>query len=76
MKVQRRIYCPGPERWVSLGRYVQAVRRAKTHLDSEFKQGITCWWPCTGRDILAQFHEGMMDRINQAIPYSARASQR
>ena len=69
---RRMIYCPGPERWITIGHYVRGVKLAKANLDSEFKQGITCWWPCTGREIVRQFAAGMHDRINQAIPYTAR----
>ncbi len=72
---RRMIYCPGPGRWVTLGQYVKAVKLAKANPDAEFKQGITCWWSCTGREIVRQFVDGMMNRINQAIPYSQRGTK-
>ncbi len=60
---------------VPLGVYVQGIKMAKAHPDTEFRTGLTCWWPCTGREILAQFREGMHDRINAGIPYRKRVSQ-
>ena len=68
----RCIYIPGVERWVSLGAYMRAVKTAKANPDEQFKQGITCWWPCTGREIVAQFLDGVHDRINQAVPVTKR----
>ena len=70
--MQRVIYVPGYSRWVTVGQYVQAVKMAKSHPDSEFKAGLTCWWPCTGREIMRQFRQGMYDRINEGVPYTKR----
>ena len=70
--MQRVIYCPGPNRWVSIRAYVKAVKTAKAHPDAQFKEGITCWWPCTGREVMQQFRRGLRDRINQAVPYYQR----
>lgn len=69
---KRVIYVPGADRWVSIGNYVKAVKQAKANPDAEFKHGLTCWWPCTGREIVKQFRRGVHDRINQGIPYSLR----
>lgn len=66
------ISLPAINRQVTLGQYVQAVKTAKANPDKEFKHGLTCWWPVTGREIVQQFMEGVQDRINQAIPYSKR----
>lgn len=71
----RTIYCPGVERHVPLGMYLKGVRLAKANLTTEFKHGITCWWPCTGREIVRQFVKGIDDRINQAIPYLERGKR-
>ncbi|KKN89652.1 hypothetical protein LCGC14_0234980 [marine sediment metagenome] len=68
----RTIYCPGIERAISLRAYVRGIKLAKANLDAEFKQGLTCWWPCTGREIIHQFWEGVQQRINDAIPYLQR----
>jgi len=68
----RTIYCPGIEKHVPLRIYTKGVKLAKANLDAEFKQGITCWWPCTGRQIMEQFYQGLQDRINQAVPYCQR----
>ncbi len=57
---------------VSIGRYVKGVKLAIANPDMKFKHGLTCWWTCTGRDIRKQFLDGIMDRINQAIPYTKR----
>lgn len=68
----RAIYLPGPERWVSLAAYVSAIRIAKANPTKTFKCGLTCWWPCTGAEIRAQFMRGLHERINQATPYIER----
>ena len=68
----RIIYIPATEQSVSLGQYVKAVQTAIDHPNAEFKHGLTCWWPCKGKDIQAQFMAGVHDRINQGIPYSKR----
>ncbi len=68
----RTIYLPAIDRRVSLGAYTAAVRRAKAYPSQTFACGLTCWWPCTGEEILRQFREGIDDRINQAVPYSRR----
>lgn len=71
----RTIYLPSIERRVTLAAYLRAVRVAKANPDAEFKHGLTCWWPCTGADIVRQFVAGMIDRINQAIPYTQRGTK-
>lgn len=62
----RCIYCPGKptDRWVPLGFYVQAIKMAKAHPDTEFKHGLGAWWPVTGRHIIREFRRGMHERIN------------
>jgi len=57
---------------VSIGQYIKAVKTAIANPDMEFKHGFTCWWSCTGKDIRTQFLDGLMDRINQSIPYIER----
>ncbi len=52
--------------------YIAGVKLAKQNLDKEFKHGLTCWCPCTGKDIVKQFLNGIQDRINQAISYKNR----
>jgi len=68
----RTIYVSGYERWVTLGQYLGAIRLAKANPLATFKAGLTCWYPCTGADIMQQFRQGMHDRISQAIPYNQR----
>ena len=65
---KRYITLPAIERRVSLGAYVQAVKAAKAHPEHEFKHGLSCWWPCKGKEIVQQFREGMNERINAGIP--------
>ena len=72
MKTQRYISLPAVNKRVSLTNYVKGIKLAKANPEVEFKHGLTCWWSCTGADIMQQFRNGMMDRINQAIPYSQR----
>jgi hypothetical protein len=69
---RRTIYLPTIDRHVSLGVYIAAIKSAKAHPDQTFKHGLTTWWPTTGREIVAQFRDGMQDRINQAIAYQHR----
>lgn len=68
----RTIYLPVLGRHVTLAAYLRAVRMAKANPDMTFKTGFTTWWPTTGAEVTEQFREGMMDRINQAVPYSQR----
>jgi hypothetical protein len=69
---QRTIYLPAIGRRVPLAVYIAGINNAKAHPDQTFKHGLTTWWPTSGREILAQFRDGVQDRINQAIPYHRR----
>ncbi len=71
----RTIHLPAIRRTVSLAEYNQAIRLAKAFPSTTFKTGLTTWWPTTGAEIMEQFRAGMMDRINQAIPYTQRGLQ-
>jgi hypothetical protein len=66
----RTIRLPAIGRTVSLRAYIRAVKLAKANPDTEFKTGLTTWWPTTGAEIVRQFRKGMTDRINQGIPYN------
>lgn len=68
----RTIYVPGLEKWVTIGQYVRAIGVAKKNLTVTFKHGLTCWWSCTGQEIVEQFRDGLHERINDAIPYRER----
>lgn len=68
----RVIHLPATGRQVTLGQYVRAIKTAKANPDCTFKHGLTCWYPCTGSDIVRQFRSGLHDRINQAIPATRR----
>ena len=59
-------------RQVTVGQYVAAIRLAKANPDMEFRHGLTCWWSCTGREIMKQFWRGVEQRINDAVPYVQR----
>jgi hypothetical protein len=69
---QRFIYLPAIERRVRLGAYLEGIRLAKANPEATFKHGLTCWWPCTGAEILEQFRRGLHQRINEGVPYSER----
>ena len=69
---QRYISLPAIGKKVPLGIYVAAIKTAKENPQARFKTGLTCWWSCTGAEIVEQFYAGMIDRINQGISYSAR----
>jgi len=70
------IYCPGAQRWVALGAYVKAVKAAKANPTRQYKHGLTCWWSCTGADIMEQFRAGMHERISAGVPYWRRHHHR
>jgi hypothetical protein len=72
---KRKIYVPGVEAWVSLGAYLEFVKEAKAHPDARFKHTLQGWWSGTGAEIMQEFRRGMMDRINQAIPYNERGAK-
>ena len=72
MKSKRAIYLPAIGKRIPLAAYVQGAKLAKANPEAEFKHGLTCWWPCTGAEIMEQFRAGMHDRITQGIPYSER----
>lgn len=71
----RIVNLPAINRSVTLAAYVQAIKLAKANPDMTFKQGLTAWWPCTGREIMHQFRSGMHDRINQRVPYRLRGAE-
>lgn len=48
----RAIFVPGVDKWVSIGAYVKQIKIVKANPKAEFKQGLTCWWPCTGEEIM------------------------
>jgi hypothetical protein len=70
--VVRTIKLTAIDRTVTLADYNQLVRLAKAFPGATFKTGLSTWWPTTGAEIMQQFRAGMMDRINQAIPYTQR----
>lgn len=72
----RTVYLPALGIRVTLAAYLQAVRMAKANPEMMFKTGFTTWWPTTGAEVMDQFREGMMERINQAIPYIERGNAR
>jgi len=68
----RFINLPAVNKRITLGAYVKAIRLAQANPTQIFPHSITTWWPTTGSEIMQQFRAGMMDRINQAIPYNRR----
>jgi hypothetical protein len=68
----RYISLPAIDKKVSLKNYIAGIKMAKANPETVFKHGLTCWWSCTGADIMRQFLSGIQDRINQAIPYIDR----
>lgn len=71
----RIVHLPAVNKTVTLAAYVKAVQLAMKHPDREFQHGFTTWWPTKGRDIVRQFRDGMIDRINHGVPYSKRGIQ-
>jgi len=72
---KRAIYVPGKDAWYSLGAYVRAVKKAKANPDAMFSCTICSWASGRGRDIMREFMDGVMDRINQGIPYTKRGKR-
>lgn len=70
--MQRTITLPAVNKSVTMRAYVAAVRHAIAHPTTEYKHGLTTWWPTTGAEIRKQFRRSMNDRINEAVSYSAR----
>lgn len=61
------ISLPAINKSVTIGAYVKGVKFAKVNLDSTFKHGLETWWPCTGRDIVAQFFHMVQDHCNRGL---------
>lgn len=60
-------------RRVSLGCYVAAWRQAReAEPETMFRHGPATWWPVTAADALAQFRDGLNDRINRHAPHYGR----
>lgn len=72
MATKRAIYVAGAEKWVSIGCYVRNIKKAKANPDATFRCTLESWAPGTGRQIMQEFRRGLMDRINQAVPYMQR----
>jgi hypothetical protein len=68
------IYIPSIERWVTIRAYINAVNAARANPETEFKTGLTCWWPCKGKEIVEQFWQGVQARINENKPYITRGN--
>jgi hypothetical protein len=67
---KRLIYCPGPDKWLTIGQYVSIIRRVKEKpLETVYPQTFTRWFSGTGADMMREFRDGIMDRINRGIPY-------
>lgn len=60
----RVISLPAINRQISLGAYVAGIKLAKANPERTFEHGLTCWYSCTGAKIVAQFREGLHERIN------------
>ena len=52
---QRYIDLPAIGKKVPLGAYVAAIKAAKANPTKTFKTGLTCWWPCSGAEIVGLF---------------------
>jgi hypothetical protein len=72
----RVIHLPAIGKVVPLGAYLHAIRLAKANPEKMFSAGFTTWWPSTGAEIIDQFRQGMMQRINEAVPYVQRGLQK
>ena len=55
----------GNGRDVRLGEYVRGIKRAMEDDGQLFRHGLTGWWPVQGWEIVAEFRQGVHDRINQ-----------
>ncbi len=73
--MKRTIRLTAIDRTVTLSDYIKLVQLARAFPGATFKTCLTTWWPTTGAEILQQFRAGMMDRINQGIPYIQRGQK-
>jgi hypothetical protein len=71
-RLVRVIHLPAIDKVVPLRVYIRAAKIAKANPDRTFATGFTTWWPTTGAEIMDQFRQGVMQRINEAIPYIQR----
>ncbi len=55
----RTVYLPAIGKRVSLAAYIRAVKLALANPDRTFSHGLTCWWSCTGAEIVDEFRQGM-----------------
>lgn len=62
----------GDGKQVTVGSYVRVVRAAISNPQANFKRGIDDNWPATGVEIVRDFRAGMIERINDAVPYYKR----
>ena len=71
MAKKRLIYCPGPDKWLTIGQYLSVIRKVKSMpLDTHYPQTFCSWAGGTGHKIMREFMDGIQDRINRNIPYS------
>ena len=69
---QRYIDLPAIGKKVPLGAYVAAIKAAKANPTKTFKTGLTCWWPCSGAEIVDP-HGQVFARTGDTITITAEA---
>lgn len=68
------IHLPAIGRTVTVAAYVAAIRKAKAHPDARFPHGLTCWWSCTGAEIVDQFRRERNQRITAGRPITRKVA--
>ena len=72
--IKRKIYCPGPDKWLSIGNYCAVVKQLKAMpKDQIVKETFNGWFPGTVEGTLREFRQGIHDRINANLSYSQRS---
>ncbi|MCY4511642.1 MAG: hypothetical protein OXG35_32455 [Acidobacteria bacterium] len=66
--MQTRCVAVAGGRAVTLRQYVAAVKMAKAQPETMFRSGLSTDYPVSGAEVVDQFREGMVDRLNQAVP--------
>lgn len=61
----RTLYLPATRKTISLRAYLDGYAMVKANPTMTFTHGLTCWWSCTGAEVLEQYRREMNAVINR-----------
>jgi hypothetical protein len=67
-EVNRKIYLPTHQKYVTVKSYIAAVKLAKANPTAQFRVGLTTWYSVTGAEIVKQFRAEVNGRITRSQP--------